>query len=95
MHIIYANGQPRSFEFALTNTTKAVPTDATILATCSGERVTENLDEYLFGAITDEEFYQFRAMVNEAIERERHTLSTARPVPTNPLRLLWQRLFSA
>lgn len=95
MHIVYANGQPRSFEFALTAAAAVIPADATIFATCSGDHVAEQLDEQLFAAITDEEFYEFRALVNEALTRERHALLTARPVArttANTRRRLWQRL---
>lgn len=66
MQVIYATGEPRYLDFAVTNNRSTVPADAILLAICTPERTMENLDEDLFNAITDEEYYAFRALVNEA-----------------------------
>lgn len=92
MQIVYATGQPRFFEFAVTAAPESVPADATLFATCSGESVTENLDEDLFDAMTDEEFYEFRGMVGEASARETRRLAAARLAPAGRARRLWQSL---
>jgi hypothetical protein len=71
MKVIYATGEPRYLDFAVTNNRSAVPAGAILLAICTGEKTMENLDEDLFNALTDEEYYAFRALVNEAEQLER------------------------
>lgn len=66
MQVIYATGGPRYLDFAVTNNRAAVPANAILLAICTAERTMENLDEDLFSAITDEEYYTFRSLVSEA-----------------------------
>lgn len=79
MKIVYAMCSPRQFDFYLTDKREAVPSGATVFAICTGERTIENQDEDLFAAITDEEYFTLRAMVNEAetLEAQRH--DTAEP----------------
>jgi hypothetical protein len=72
MQVIYATGAPRYLDFAVTNNRAAVPSDAILLAICTPERTMENLDEDLFNAITDEEYYTFRALVNAAEQLIKH-----------------------
>jgi hypothetical protein len=82
LQIVYATSAPRFLEFNLTNKREAVPAGATVFAICTSDRTIENQDEELFNAITDEEYYQLRAMINEAerIETER------KPSPQSLLR---------
>jgi hypothetical protein len=66
MKIVYAMCSPRQLEVYLTDKREAVPTGATVFAICTGERTIENQDEDLFAAISDEEYYTLREMVNKA-----------------------------
>jgi hypothetical protein len=73
LQIVYATSAPRFLEFYLTDKREAVPAGATVFAICTNNRTIENQDEDFFNAITDEEYYQLKAMINEAerIESER------------------------
>ena len=73
LQIVYATSTPRFLEFYLTDKREAVPAGATVFAICTNNRTIENLDEDLFNAITDEEYYELKAMINKAerIETER------------------------
>lgn len=71
MRVIYATGEPRYLDFAVTNNRSLVPAGAILLAICTTEKTMENLDEDLFNALTDEEYYTFRALVTEAEQLER------------------------
>jgi hypothetical protein len=71
MKVIYATGEPRYLDFAITSNRASVPSNAILLAICTDEKTMENLDEDLFNALTDEEYYTFRALVNEAEQLER------------------------
>ncbi|HEX8492306.1 MAG TPA: hypothetical protein VF658_05655 [Pyrinomonadaceae bacterium] len=77
MKIVYAMCSPRQLDFYLTDKREAVPTGATVFAICTSERTIENQDEDLFAAITDEEYFTLRAMVNEAqrLEAKRHDMA--------------------
>jgi hypothetical protein len=66
LQIVYATSTPRFLEFYLTDKREAVPAGATVFAICTNDRTIENQDEDLFNAITDEEYYQLKAMINEA-----------------------------
>lgn len=66
MQFVYATGQPRNMEFAITSRQDRVPSGATIYATLCGSRAVENLDEHTFDAMSDEEFYTFRSLVQNA-----------------------------
>jgi hypothetical protein len=66
LQIVYATSTPRFLEFNLTDKREAVPAGATVFAICTSDRTIENQDEDLFNAITDEEYYQLRTMINEA-----------------------------
>ena len=74
MRVIYAIGEPRYLNFAVADRREAVPAGAILFAICTATRTMENLDEDLFDAITDEEYYTFRAMVSEAeqLEKQHH-----------------------
>jgi hypothetical protein len=75
MKIVYAMCSPRQLDFYLTDKREAVPSGATVFAICTPERTIENQDEDLFAAISDEEYFTLRAMVNEAeqLEAQHHT----------------------
>ena len=66
MQFVYATGQPRNMEFAVTSRQDRVQTGATIYATLCGSKAVENLDEHTFNAMSDEEFYTYRALIQEA-----------------------------
>jgi hypothetical protein len=53
-------------EFAVTSRQDRVPSGATVYATLCGSKAVENLDEHTFNAMSDEEFYTFRALVQNA-----------------------------
>lgn len=89
MRVIYATGQPRSLSFAVTQSRKAVPPGAILFAICTAERTIENLDEDLFNAITDEEYYSFRALVNEAEQLEK----AGQPMRRSALELYFDSFF--
>ena len=88
MQFVYATGQPRNMEFAVASRQDRVPSGATIYATLyrSGKAV-ENLDEHTFNAMSDEEFYTFRSLIQEARQDAAHgarhrddELAAARPL---------------
>ncbi|MDQ3816882.1 MAG: hypothetical protein M3362_04205 [Acidobacteriota bacterium] len=89
MRVIYATGQPRHLDFAVASRREDVPAGAILFAICTAERTMENLDEELFEAITDEEYYAFRALVIEAEQLERSQTQT-RP---SSIKLLLKRFF--
>lgn len=66
MQFVYATGQPRNMEFAIASRQDRVPTGATIYATLYGSKAVENLDEHTFNAMSDEEFYTYRALIQDA-----------------------------
>ena len=66
MQFVYATGQPRNMEFAITSRQDRVPSGATIYATLCGSKAVENLDEQTFNAMSDEEFYTYKALVQDA-----------------------------
>lgn len=66
MQFVYATGQPRNMEFAITSRQDRVPSGATIYATLCGSKAVENLDEQTFNAMSDEEFYTYRSLVQNA-----------------------------
>jgi hypothetical protein len=70
MQFVYATGQPRNMEFAVTNRQDRVPSGATIYATLCGSKAVENLDEHTFNTMSDEEFYTFRSLVQDARQQQ-------------------------
>lgn len=70
MQFVYATGQPRNMEFAVTSRQDRVPSGATIYATLCGSKAVENLDEYTFNAMSDEEFYTYRALIQDARQQQ-------------------------
>jgi hypothetical protein len=89
MRVIYATGQPRDLDFAVTDSREAVPSGAILFAICTAERTIENLDEDLFNAITDEEYYAFRALVNEAEQLEK----LRQPMRRSAIELYFEQFF--
>lgn len=93
MKIVYAMRSPRRLDFYLTDKREAVPPGATLFAICTAERTIENQDEDFFAALTDEEYYALRALVNEAeqLEAGRHSQSatTFRQIIRNFFRKLF------
>jgi hypothetical protein len=77
MKIVYAMCSPRQLDFYLTDRREAVPQGATVFAICTTDRTIENQDEDLFAAITDEEYFTLRQMVNEAERLEAETRSAS------------------
>jgi hypothetical protein len=70
MQFVYATGQPRNMEFAITNRQDRVPTGATIYATLCDSKAVENLDEHTFNAMSDEDFYAYRALLQNARQQQ-------------------------
>ena len=68
MRFIYAMGQPGRLDFAVTDQRSSVPPHAILLAICTPERTLKNLDEDFFDAMTNEEYYNLSALVNEVEE---------------------------
>jgi hypothetical protein len=77
MQFVYATGQPRNMEFAITSQQNRVPTGATIYATLCGSKAVENLDEHTFNAMSDEEFYTYRALLQDARQQQDERAQTA------------------
>lgn len=82
MQVIYATGQPRLLEFAIAEQRQAVPAGAIVFAICDGDRLVSQLDEYLFAAITDEEYYTYMELLRDAVEREKRQLRDRRAATT-------------
>lgn len=78
MHLVIGTGQPRNLDFTIVSGQKTIPAGAQIYAIFSGEYAFEQLDEHLFAAMTDEEYYTFRGLARDARERE----SRGRPAAT-------------
>jgi hypothetical protein len=70
MKIVYATGQPRCFEFGTASNRRLVPEDATVFAVIDGERTESRLDEHIFNAMTDEEYYELQGLIYEARQSE-------------------------
>jgi hypothetical protein len=79
MRVIYATGQPRYLDFAIADKRAEVPAGAIVFAICTAERTIENLDEDLFAAISDEEYYTFRGLVYESEQLEKQPRPAKRP----------------
>jgi len=92
MQFVYATGQPRNLEFAVTSRQDRVPSDATIYATLHrGGEAVENLDEHTFNAMSDEEFYTFRSLVQDARQDEARGARRAdEHAAARPLRKIFQ-----
>ena len=82
MQVIYATGKPRLLEFAVAEQRQAVPADAIVLAMCDGDRLVSQVDESLFAAITDGEYYTYMALLRDAVEREKKRLRDRRAATT-------------
>lgn len=94
MKIVYAMCSPRQLDFYLTDKREDVPTGATMFAICTGERTIENQDGDLFAAITDEEYFTLRAMVNEAEKLEAKRQHTAAPAIWQAISKFFRRLLA-
>lgn len=70
MEVIYAEGRPGHLEFYTTETRESVPAGAIIFAICTRTHTVENMDEDLFEAITDQEYFTIKEMVYDAARRE-------------------------
>jgi hypothetical protein len=75
VHLVIGTGQPRQMDFAIADRREAIPAGWEIYATFSGDYAFAQLDEQLFDAMTDEEFFTFRALADEAREREARRLA--------------------
>lgn len=90
MQFVYATGQPRNMEFAVASRQDRVPTGATIYATLyRGGKAVENLDEHTFNAMSDEEFYTFRSLIQDARRNEAQGARTGE-LNARPLRKVFQ-----
>ena len=74
MQVIYATGQPQLLEFAIAEECRALPAGATVFAICNGDRVVSQVDDRLFAAISDEEYYSYMALLRDAVKREKRRL---------------------
>src|SRR6266576_4156592 len=79
MVFVYGIGEPGDLEFHLAQDQKAIPEQGTTYAVCKGNRRDDYLDEYTFHAMTDGEYYELQAAINQAkrcevqsLERNRH-----------------------
>ena len=79
MHLVIGTGQPRNLDFAIVTGRDEMPEGAHIYAIFSGAYAFEQLDEDIFNAMTDEEYFTFRALAQDARERE----ARSRRVGTN------------
>lgn len=76
MHLVYATEQ-RERDFKIAEEPGEVPAGARVYATCTPESTTENVGEVTFQRMTDEEYYELKAMVREARARSRAEQSGA------------------
>ena len=67
MHLVIGSGQPGHLDFTICSG-PAIPAGAQIYATFAGEK--EHIDEHLFNTMTEEEYYSFCALAQEARQRE-------------------------
>ena len=74
MQVIYATGEPGYLDFAIVEQRRAVPGGARVFAICKGDRVVSELDEMLFAAISDVDYYNYMAVLRQALEREKSRL---------------------
>ncbi len=70
MHLVIGTGQPRNIDFTIVSAREAIPAGAQIYAILSEDYAFEQLDEHIFDAMTDEEYFTFRALAQEARERK-------------------------
>ena len=70
MEFIYAVGRPGHLDFYIAANRADVPADAIIFAVCHAASLTENTDEDLFNAITDQEYFTVQGIIGEARIRE-------------------------
>ncbi|HEX8000971.1 MAG TPA: hypothetical protein VF528_21495 [Pyrinomonadaceae bacterium] len=94
MKIVYAMCSPRQLDFYLTDKRDAVPAGAIAFAICTNDRTIENQDEDLFAAITDEEYFTLRRMVNEAERLEAESRSANVPSIWQAIRAFFRRLLA-
>jgi hypothetical protein len=91
MQFVYATGQPRNMKFAVANRQDRVPSGATIYATLQRDgKAVENLDEHTFNAMSDEEFYTYRSLVQDARQKETRGGRTGELAAARPLRKIFQ-----
>ncbi len=88
MQFVYATGRPRNMDFAITSRQEAIPSEAIIYATCYGQKAIENIDDDTFSAMTDEEFYTYKSLVQDA--RRSETNGAQRGASATAGRLLQQ-----
>ena len=88
MCIVYATGGPRHFEFAQAERGGQPPARATVFAACDGERVSEWLDEYLFEAMTDGEYYEMSNLADEV--RRCEFIGSGCPYQQSGAQKLWR-----
>jgi hypothetical protein len=79
VQVIYATGEPGYLDFAIVEQRRAVPGGARVFAICKGDRVVSELDEMLFAAISDVDYYNYMAVLREALEREKRRLRERHP----------------
>jgi hypothetical protein len=77
LHLVIGTGQPRNLDFNIVSGHETIPADAQVYAIFSGAFVSDQLDEDLFDTMTDEEYYTFRALAQDAREREAESLRAA------------------
>ena len=63
MQVIYATGEPGYLDFAIAEQRRAIPAGAKVFAICNGDRVVSEVDERLFAANSDVEYYDYMAVV--------------------------------
>ena len=66
MHLVIGTGQARSLDFTIVSGRDTIPAGARVYAIFSGDYASDQLDEYLFDTMTDEEYYTFRALAQDA-----------------------------
>ena len=74
MQVIYATGEPGYLDFAIAEQRRAVPAGAKVFAICNGDRVVSELDERSFAAMSDADYYDYMAVLRQALEREKSRL---------------------
>jgi hypothetical protein len=87
MQVIYAVGKPGHLDFYVTDRREAVPAGAITFAICTATNTIENVDEDVFDAITDQEYFTIKAMIYEAMRSEAAKCRTRHPAAQSTLEI--------
>jgi hypothetical protein len=85
VHLVIGTGQARNLDFTIVSGRDTIPAGARVYAIFSGDYVSDQLDEYLFDTMTDEEYYTFRALAQDARALEAQSRQAQAAAPAESL----------